>query len=147
MTFSNLAENINNIIHIMKAPLEIVCIQVKKVYSCLSRRNCFMVQWSYNQVFDKPTPLPPALIVSCNVIQVKPESCTLIPVRKGFVSVATRYLVHLQITYRDGAGNTGVVNLEHKNFYRSPPLPGTTFMHGEVDIAVGMLRCSLEELN
>lgn len=139
MTLTNIAVNKNNVISIIKKPVEIVCIQVKKIYSRCRSQGVITLRWDYS------TDAPLQELISCRVREVQVKECRLFPlIFSNKVSVEVCYLVKVDIVYRDSVGKIGMAFFDKELHRRSRPLPGTPAMNGMADVSLELLDCHVE---
>ncbi len=143
MVFSGMASNINNMIRVIIQPIEIVCIQVKKIFSQCIKTGIIEIKWVYEDAGDKPTPYPPAEVVSCLVKEIEVIEARLLPRKKEKVSVFIKYRLKIQITYLDKEENRGAFFIEQELCRLSAPLTGDCSMLPEADIGVSVSACEI----
>lgn len=139
MTFTSMAVNKNNVICIIRKPVEIVCIQVQKVYSRCRSKGFMNLRWAF------PPDNPPQELISCRIKEVRVQECRLISLlfsKKVIVEVC--YRVKVEVKYLDRTGKIRFAALEKELLRRSRPMPGRSTMSGVADLSLELLDCQIE---
>lgn len=145
MAFTCITANFNNRIRIVKLPIEIACIQTRRIYSrCRSGSQVTLrLQFPWDNL--QSGALPPRAIISCRVQEVQVKNCRLVPLQtRHMVMVEAYYMVKVEVTYRDSAGSIRVAALQEELCRRSRPMPGTAAMSGAAEVTLEPIHCYLD---
>ncbi len=145
MAFTYLTSNKNNVIRVIRLPIEVVCIQAKRIYSSIRSKKIITLRWDIPIATQNIT-FPLQELLSCRVKEVQVKESRIIPFRAtGRVYVEVCYLVKVEVIYRDSVGNVGITVLREEVRRRSRPLHGNSAMSGTADISLELLHCYVEK--